>query len=238
MEPDDSASRRSILLRPLPKTTSFLRPRPSPSFWTRILAWVAVGASFVGVALYFVWVYLEYAPNNPWKHDIEDWKIPRGGPEASYVQQLLMASSLALAAVAASTSELLVGLRLWQWQYVQRSCWRLQVSLVEAVLWFLILGSIVYWFFYEEVTELKLIYWPSASYSYADYGYSYDTGSGNDSDYSYTYGEDHHQHAPPRASPPDHGGGGEHHHQGPPHFGPEGPKWLQAMNAKSPCPLP
>ena len=121
------------------------------------------------------------------------WKIPRGGPEAAYVQQLLMAASLVLAAVAASASELLAGWRPWQWPYQQKRLGRLKITWIGGGLWCLILGSMAYWFFFEEVRELKFIYWPSESYSYDFEDSDYGSGNGSSYSYSYSYGD-----APPR----------------------------------------
>ena len=184
MSHDGFMSRSSALLSPSPTTRSV------PSTSRSLPAFLATCLAVLGVAFYFLCVALQYSPN-PWEHDIETWKIPRGGPEAAYVQQLLMAASLVLAAVAASTSELLVGLPRWQWPYQHRRFFQLELSWVGGVLWLLILGSMTYWFLYEEITELKYIYAPSASTSYDDY--SYEHGSGNDSSYAYGGGGD----APP-----------------------------------------
>ena len=225
----------SALLSPSPATTRSGVPSASRS----LPAFLATCLAVLGVALYFLCVALEYSPN-PWKHDIETWKIPRGGPEAAYVQQLLMAASLVLAAVAASASELLVGLRRWQWPYQLRRCFQLELSWAGGALWLLILGSMAYWFLYEEITELKYIYEPSAS-SYDVDDYSYEHGSGNDSNYAYGGGAGDAPPPPPlmshvtyaelsvAAHSKDHAPHGHEH--GPPHgFGGGQTKWVQALS--------
>ena len=215
---------------------------PSPSSLTGFAAWVAVAFAVIGTALFFTWVYLQDAPNF-WEHDIEDWKIPRGGPESAYVQQVLMGASLALAALAAGTSEWLVGLRRWQWPYQYTKLLRRKITRLEAVLWFLILGSIIYWFTYAEVSELQWIYGPPSNYSYHYGSYSYENANssysyGGNGSYAYDGGEDHAAdaagpHGPPFGPHGPHGPHGHHHH-GPPHgFGPQGAKWVQALSEAS-----
>jgi len=237
MSHDDFIARSSgALLSPSPATRSV------PSASRSLSAFFATCLAVLGVALYFLCLALEYSPN-PWAHNIETWKIPRGGPEAAYVQQLLMAASLVLAAVAASAAELLVGLPRWQWPYQHRRFFQLELSWAGGVLWLLILGSMTYWFLYEEITELKYIYEPSGS-SYDVDDYSYEQGSGNDSSYAYGGGGD----APPPPSlshvtyaelsvaahsqdhAPPHG-----HEHGPPHGPPHGfgggqARWVQALS--------
>ena len=164
----------------MPASPSLLSPGTPksigvPALWTRAAAALSVCLALSGVLLFFVWVLLEYSPS-PWANDVEEWKIPRGGPESAYVQQLLMGCSLALASVAASTSELLVGSRRWRWPFFYRRLGCIEISLAGALLWCLILGSICYWFLYEEVEELRYIFWPpQESYSY--YGESDDSHS-------------------------------------------------------------
>ena len=220
----------SALLSATPETTG-LPPRAKPPRrrFRYALATLAVLLAASGAALYFVWIDLEHSPN-PWQSDIEEWKIPRGGPESAYVQQLLMACSLALAAVAASASELLVGLRWWRWPYQRLRFFSLEYTWVGAVLWVLILSSVAYLFVYEEYYELKSIYWPSGSYSYGDgYYYSEATtvsesdgqlGIGNSSGNGTDPG--HHHHGPHHG--PHHGGGGD---------GPREAKWVEALEGAS-----
>ena len=142
--------RSSALLSPSPATRSV------PSASRSLPAFLATFLALLGVGSFFLCVFLQYSPN-PWAHDIETWKIPRGGPESAYVQQFLMGASLVLAAVGASTSELLVGLRRWQWPYQHGRFIRLELSWAGGILWLLVLGAMAYWFLYEEITELM---WP------------------------------------------------------------------------------
>lgn len=140
--------RTALLSAPRPNNSSCAALSPAPAFCTRVLAWIAVVLASVGSSLYFAWWVMEYAPwGNPWESDVREWKIPRGGPEAPYVQLILMATSLVLAAIAAGTSEVLVGLRRWHWPF--RRFFRR--TAVEYVLWFLIIGCVLFWFLYTEV---------------------------------------------------------------------------------------
>lgn len=232
--------RSSALLTSSPATRSVpSASRSLPAFLAALLACLGVGS-------FFLCVFLQYSPN-PWAHDIETWKIPRGGPESAYVQQFLMGASLALAAVGAACSELLVGLRrTWQWPYQHGRFFRLELSWAGGILWLLILGVMAYWFIYEEYTELKFIYAPPESSSYDSYSYNYSYDEpGNESSYAYggdgeppppphsphsphvTYAElsvaAHAQdHAPPHGFGPPHGHGPPHGF-GPPHGHEHGP---------------
>ena len=136
-----------------------------------------------------------------------------------------------------------MGLRRWQWPYQYTKLLRRKITRLEAVLWFLILGSIIYWFTYAEVSELQWIYGPPSNYSYHYGSYSYENANssysyGGNGSYAYDGGEDHAAdaagpHGPPFGPHGPHGLHGHHHH-GPPHgFGPQGAKWVQALSEAS-----
>ena len=106
------------------------------------------------------------------------------GPEAPWLQQLLAAASLVLAATAASTSELLIGVRPMGWVFRRFRPLRvraIEFTWVDASVWLLVLGSVSYWFFYEMIPEMQEIFGPPSPPSYYSYSSSYSYESGNHS---------------------------------------------------------
>ena len=173
------ASRRDPLLTEQPSSSG--GPRPQNKIWRRLLSWLAVLLTIVGIASYWFWVYLQYTPL--WLKMIMGYKVLLG-PEAPWLQQLLAAASLVLAATAASTSELLIGVRPMGWVFRRFRPLRvraIEFTWVDASVWLLVLGSVSYWFFYEMIPEMQEIFGPPSPPSYYSYSSSYSYESGNHS---------------------------------------------------------
>ena len=145
-----AASPRTVLLTPDPSILSGARPQ------RRALAAIAVVLIVLGLASFWFWIFLEYTPL--WYALIvgSEHVEPMLGTSAQELQWIFCGVSIALAAVVASASELVVGLRSWAWPY-QRVCrlGPIEFTWVGVSIWLLVIGSIASWALQRLIPDIK-----------------------------------------------------------------------------------